>query len=173
MKVFSSIKDLEIINLIKSGGVGVLPTDTVYGLVCDAGNQQAVARLYALKAREHKPGTVIASNLDQLVALGIKRRYLKAVEQFWPGAVSVIVPCGDNIKYLHMGLKGLAIRIPSDKSLQNLLSKLVLYKPPVLTGLESRRRLPSPKHVKYLATRSIFTSMVAIIPATKLQPLFV
>jgi tRNA threonylcarbamoyl adenosine modification protein (Sua5/YciO/YrdC/YwlC family) len=74
-----------------------------------------------LKRREHKPGTVIAASIDQLVELGIKRRYLKAVEQFWPGAVSVIIPCGPELEYLHQGLQGLAIRIPSDKTVGELL----------------------------------------------------
>ncbi|HEY1835709.1 MAG TPA: L-threonylcarbamoyladenylate synthase [Candidatus Saccharimonadales bacterium] len=123
MKVSHSLQDEPLVAAIKNGAVGVLPTDTIYGLAAVAGNTLAVSRLYALKSREHKPGTVIAASIDQLVDLGIKRRYLKAVEQFWPGAVSVIIPTGDELDYLRQGVPGLAIRIPADETLRRLLEQ--------------------------------------------------
>lgn len=109
--------------LAKAGAVGIIPTDTIYGLVGRTADPQAVQRLYELKNREHKPGTVIAANLDQLVELGLKARYLKAVQQFWPGAVSVIIPCGPELEYLHQGLNGLAVRIPDVPQLTALLEQ--------------------------------------------------
>jgi L-threonylcarbamoyladenylate synthase len=109
--------------LIAPGAVGVLPTDTVYGLVARASDPAAVARLYELKRREGKPGTLIAASIDQLVELGLKARYLKAVEQFWPGAVSVIIPCGPELGYLHEGKFSLAVRIPDQPLLTDLLQR--------------------------------------------------
>ncbi len=122
-KQFSSLDNGEIIELIKAGAVGIIPTDTVYGLVASAANPQAVAKLYALKEREHKPGTVVVTDIEQLVELGIPRRYLKAVEHFWPNPISVIIPCGQDLKYLHLGKGGLAVRIPRDRTLSQLLLK--------------------------------------------------
>jgi tRNA threonylcarbamoyl adenosine modification protein (Sua5/YciO/YrdC/YwlC family) len=82
----------------------------------------AVQRLYNLKSRENKPGTLVAASIDQLVELGLKRRYLTAVEQFWPGAVSVIIPCSDPaLAYLHQGKMSLAVRIPEDKKFLSIL----------------------------------------------------
>jgi tRNA threonylcarbamoyl adenosine modification protein (Sua5/YciO/YrdC/YwlC family) len=107
--------------LLRPGSVGVIPTDTLYGLVARAADESAVARLYALKSRDHKPGTVIAANIDQLVELGIKRRYLKAVEQFWPGAVSVEIP--HQVAYLSQDTGRQAFRIPDDKALLELLEQ--------------------------------------------------
>lgn len=110
--------------LLKAGSLGVIPTDTVYGVVARAGDETAVARLYALKNREGKPGTVIAANIDQLVELGFKRRYLTAVEQYWPGAISVIIPCADpQLAYLHQGRQSVAVRIPEHVALLGLLQK--------------------------------------------------
>ena len=108
--------------LLKPGAIGVIPTDTVYGLVARAEDKKAVARLYDLKKRENKPGTLIAASLEQLEAIGLKHRYIKAVEGFWPGAVSVVIPASDPaLKYLHQGKMSLAVRIPKDKKLQKLL----------------------------------------------------
>lgn len=115
------IEDLEVVNLLTGGSVGVLPTDTIYGIVAQASNPEAVARLYELKHREHKPGTVIAASIDQLVDLGIPRRYLTAVEQFWPGPVSIEIP--HNINYLNQETGRQAFRVVSDARVQKLLQK--------------------------------------------------
>jgi L-threonylcarbamoyladenylate synthase len=110
--------------ICQPGTIGVIPTDTVYGVACRASDQAAVVRLYELKKRENKPGTLIAASIKQLEELGLKHRYLKAVEQFWPGAVSVVIPASDPaLSYLHQGKFSLAVRIPDDKNLQNLLKK--------------------------------------------------
>lgn len=105
------------------GEIAVIPTDTVYGVVARAADPQAVARLYNLKHREGKPGTLVAASIDQLVDVGIKRHYLTAAEELWPGAVSVVVPCSQKLFYLHQGTDSLAIRIPNDTRLLELLQQ--------------------------------------------------
>lgn len=108
--------------LSKPNAVGVIPTDTVYGIVACASDHDAVARLYALKSRQNKPGTLLAANIEQLEVLGLKRRYLKAVEQYWPEQISIVIPCADPaLSYLHQGKMSLAVRIPSDNNLHKLL----------------------------------------------------
>lgn len=110
--------------LLEPGTVGVMPTDTVYGLTARAADRTAAARLYDLKGRADKPGTLIAANIEQLEDLGLKHRYLKAAEQFWPGAVSVVIPASNpELAYLHQGKMSLAVRIPSDPKLQKLLQQ--------------------------------------------------
>jgi L-threonylcarbamoyladenylate synthase len=109
-------------NFLKAGAIGVIPTDTVYGVAARASDKQAVTRLYELKKRDAKPGTLVAASIAQLEELGFKHRYLKAVEQFWPGAVSVVIPISDpNLKYLHQGKMSLAVRIPKDDELLAIL----------------------------------------------------
>lgn len=121
MHIFQNSTDPALVAMLKDGAVGVLPTDTVYGLVCCAANQAAVERLYRTKARENKPGTIVAGSLEQLVDLGLRARYLKAVEQYWPNPLSVIIPCGNELMYLHQGKGSLAVRIPADSSFREFL----------------------------------------------------
>lgn len=144
MKIFSSMDDPAVSDLISFGAVGILPTDTVYGIVCDANKPAAVARLYKLKPRADKVGTTIAGSIDQLVDLGLKRRYLKAVEQYWPGPVSVIIPCSEEFNYLNKGRRSLAVRIPSDENLQELLSKVG----PLLTTSANEPDMPIAVNLK-------------------------
>lgn len=108
--------------IILSGGVGVLPTDTVYGLVAQAVNSKAVARLYSLKGRKGKPGTVVAASLDQLRELGVKQKLLNTVKRFWPNPLSIVMPL-ESHSYLHDGLGELPFRVVANKPLVELLLK--------------------------------------------------
>ena len=123
MTQYSHISDPALLASLQDGAVGVLPCDTVYGLVCRAEAPDSVARLYAAKHRVHKPGTLIAADVDQLVVLGIKKRYLSAVAHYWPAALSVVLPCGPELEYLHQGVGSLAVRIPDSATLRSLLAE--------------------------------------------------
>lgn len=123
--VFDTLANNKLARLLQNGAVGVLPTDTVYGLVCVADNPDAVNRLYKLKNRDNKPGTVMAANIEQLVTIGIKKSYLKAVEQYWPGSVSVILPYTTNNDSLRLdlGVGTIPVRVTADTKLRQLLEK--------------------------------------------------
>lgn len=111
-------------NRLKAGQIGLIPTDTVYGIVVSALDQVGVGRLFIeVKKRDNKNGTIIAANVDQLVDLGVKRRYLTAVEQFWPGPISIVIPTGSDLEYLHQGKQSLALRVPKDDKLVGLLKQ--------------------------------------------------
>lgn len=122
-QIFSVDDRSAVIEALCSGKIGILATDTVYGLVCRAQDELAGTRLYAAKHRHHKPGTVIAASLEQLTELGLKRAYLKAAEEFWPNPISVIVPCGEALAYLHIGKRSLAVRVPASVELRELLEQ--------------------------------------------------
>lgn len=104
-------------------GVGVVPTDTVYGLVARASDPSAVARLYALKNRQAKPGTLVAASVEQLEKLGITSPHLARAATFWPGPVSVVIPLEDSLAYLHQGVGSLAIRIPKNPEFIAILTQ--------------------------------------------------
>jgi L-threonylcarbamoyladenylate synthase len=116
--------------LLQRGAVGILPTDTVYGLAARAQDQQAVQRLYALKSRVRKPGTIVAANIEQLYDLGVDKTYLDAASQWWPGPVSVIVPLNDKLAYLHQNVDSGAVRVVADEALR----KILLQTGPLLTS---------------------------------------
>jgi L-threonylcarbamoyladenylate synthase len=76
------------------GGVAVFPTDTVYGVCCDAENEQAAGRLYALKGRPvERPAAVmfftLESALRTLPELEISER--RALEALLPGPVTLLL----------------------------------------------------------------------------------
>lgn len=121
MNVFTSVTDPNLIALIRRGAVGVLLTDTVYGLVARADNEAAVLRLYALKDRERKPGSSIAASVEQLEHLGLPKRYLDRVAHLWPNPVSVVIP--HDLAYIHQGLGDSPFRVVADSQLRTLLEQ--------------------------------------------------
>ena len=123
MIVMTSLADSQLVALIMKDAVGIVPTDTIFGLVARAESQTAAARLYDIKHREGKPGTLVAANVEQLERLGIDRQYLDRVGHLWPGPVSIVLPAGQELAYLHQGLDSLAVRIPADPAMAALLTQ--------------------------------------------------
>ena len=53
--------------VIKNGGIILYPTDTVWGIGCDASNEEAVAKVYALKQREESKSMICLMNSEKMV----------------------------------------------------------------------------------------------------------
>ena len=115
----------KIVKILKNGGIGVLSTDTIYGLVGLALSKKVVARIYKLRKRNSKkPLIILISSLKDLDIFGIypDTGTKNLLKKFWPGKVSVILPCpSKRFFYLHRGTKTLAFRLPAKKSLRELL----------------------------------------------------
>lgn len=82
------------VNAVKGGRLVVLPTDTVYGIGCDAFDNQAVDALLRAKHRgPDMPVPVLVGSWDTVQ--GLVREYSfnmrRLVEAFWPGGLSVVV----------------------------------------------------------------------------------
>ncbi len=122
MLLIDRLDDAKLIDTLMNGGVGVLPSDTVYGLVCRAADEKAVKRLYRLKSRERKPGTVIAANVEQLIELDVPARYLKPVAYFWPNPISIELPYSAH-EFLNQGTGKMAFRVVKDQTVRGLLEK--------------------------------------------------
>ena len=56
-----------IIELLKSGGSILYPTDTIWGIGCDASNEEAVAKIYALKQREESKSMICLMNGEKMM----------------------------------------------------------------------------------------------------------
>ena len=116
------------IDIMKSGGVGVMKTDTLYGIVASAYNPTAVNRIYDIKKRDPlKPCIVLVSSFLDIIDMGfqIPDHVRSVCEQYWPGKVSIIIHAPDTLDthYLHRGTGGVAFRVPDTSELTLLLKK--------------------------------------------------
>ena len=113
------------IEILKNGGVGVIPTDTIYGLACGAFNKEALIKLYELKGRdESKPPVVLISSIEDLKLFGaeITESTHNFLKKYWPGKISIIFTIKTEFSYLDKGM-GLAIRLPADKKVLEFLKQ--------------------------------------------------
>ncbi len=105
---------------IKNGRIGVIPTDTIYGIVCSAMNKRSIEKLYKIRKRNlKKPMIILISSVKDLDLFNIKIDK-KIINKYWPGRVSIIVPI-KKFEYLHRGKNSLAFRLPNNKYLIKLL----------------------------------------------------
>lgn len=117
--------DDHVVQLLKSGKVGLLPSDTIYGLSALALNEQAVERIHRLKVRDSsKPLIVLIAKIEQLDDLGLKKEQAELVEQYWPGPLSVIFKSENIPEWLQLGTKSLAVRMPGYLELCDLIAKI-------------------------------------------------
>lgn len=95
MKIISEkIVDMqELISALKNGAVLVLPTDTVYGFVCDASNKKAVKKIFDIKNRDKsKPLPVFVGNIEMAQKYAnINEKQEVFLRSNWPGAVTVVL----------------------------------------------------------------------------------
>ena len=108
-----------VIKILKTGSIGVLATDTIYGLVGSALNKKTVERVYkARKRNPKKPCIILIGSIDDLAKFAIKtdKETAKVLNKYWGGKrpTSIILPHSNpKFKYLHRGTKTLAFRLPA------------------------------------------------------------
>lgn len=115
----------EIATLLGTGGVLLLPTDTIYGLHALALDDAAVARVADIKGREEtKPFIVLASSVAELPQLGISASpdLLQSLGEIWPAPLTAILPLVQPIA-ASRGASTLAVRIPALEWLRDLVSR--------------------------------------------------
>ncbi len=123
MQIFKSFTP-EVIELLKNGAVGVIPTDTVYGVVAPLFNQEAIERIYELKGRENtkRIGTTLIADINQIDG-HVHPNHLLRAQDFWPGPVSVELGIVKGLEYAHQGHWTLAFRLPDSPRLQDLVAQ--------------------------------------------------
>ncbi len=109
------------------GELIVLPTDTVYGVGCDAFNPEAVRRLLDAKGRgPDAPPPVLIPGIPTLDALAenVPDEVRTLVKAFWPGALTVIVPARESLTWDLGETHGtVALRMPDNDIALELLSE--------------------------------------------------
>ncbi len=139
------------VEVLREGGIILYPTDTVWGIGCDATNEEAVAKVYALKRSEEKRSMLcLMLNADMVVryvnkAPGIAFQVMelsdKPLTAILPGAVGVaknLIPESDT----------LGVRIPQHDFCQALLRK---FGRPIVSTSANISGEPAAKRLKDVA----------------------
>lgn len=118
------------IEVLKSGGIGIFPTDTAYGIGCRIDDEEAVRRLFALRKRpETKAVPVLVSGLEMAriywKELSIEVEH-KLINKYWPGALTIILQ--SRIQKIPSLVRGggdtLGLRMPDSEVLLKIIEEV-------------------------------------------------
>ena len=112
---------------LRAGGLVILPTDTVYGIGCNAADAAAVERLLAAKGRGRQmPPPVLVSDPADLTGIvaQVPEAARALMEAFWPGALTLILEADAALTW-DLGETGgtLAVRMPAHELALGLLRR--------------------------------------------------
>lgn len=138
--------------LIKKGELVGMPTETVYGLACNALDENAVSKIFRVKGRpQDNPLIVHVASFEQVLPLvkNVPDITKALADKFWGGPLTIIFEKSNLVPYmLTAGLESIAIRIPSHKIALDLINKSGL---PIAAPSANTSGKPSPTtslHVK-------------------------
>ncbi|MCD6355160.1 MAG: threonylcarbamoyl-AMP synthase [Prolixibacteraceae bacterium] len=120
---------LKVVDILRSGGLIIYPTDTVYGLGCDITNSKAVEKVARIKGVkiEKNNFSFICSNFSHLslYTKPIPNSIFKLIKKNLPGPFTFILDANNNVpKYFRGKKKTVGIRIPDNNIIREIVAEL-------------------------------------------------
>ncbi|MFC5531096.1 L-threonylcarbamoyladenylate synthase [Cohnella yongneupensis] len=137
---------------LADGGIVAFPTETVYGLGGDAGNTEAVTRIFAAKGRPSDNPLIVhlaeAADVGRLATqvTEIERRLMEA---FWPGPLTLVLPVREGVvsPLVTAGLDTVAVRVPAHETARRLIAESGC---PLAAPSANRSGRPSPTQASHV-----------------------
>ena len=112
-------------DILKSGGLVAVPTETVYGLAANGFNENAVMKIFEVKGRpENKPLSLMVSGQESIEKLceDIPQAAYTLADVFWPGPLTIVLKAKEMIpEVVRAGGTTVGLRCPDHPQLQTLL----------------------------------------------------
>lgn len=121
------------VRILKNGGVIAYPTDTVYGIGCDALNQEAIKRVFELKGRDYsKPLSIACLNVRMVEKYAyVPKEIAKIFQELLPGPFTILLKKKKSITNLvSANMKKVGVRIPDNELCLNVIKQ---FDNPIIT----------------------------------------
>ncbi len=124
-----SRKIQQVVESLSGGGVAIVPTDTVYALVCDSSNKTAVEKLCRIKKLDPQKAllTLLCRDIAQVAeyAWQIDNQTFKLIKRNTPGPFTFILRGGRNLpKLISNRRQTIGVRIPDNHIVQAIIEQL-------------------------------------------------
>jgi len=106
------------VSILRSGGIIIFPTDTVYGIGCRFDDQKAIERLYQIKnIPKDQKFPILVSKTSQVKSLAVITEIgRQLISKYWPGALTIILP--------GLNAEKIGFRMPNSKLVLDLINKV-------------------------------------------------
>ena len=141
-----SLNSHSSIEWLKAGNILVQPTESIWGLGCDAFNEKAVDKIFKIKKRKRNKNFILLSE-----SLNSVKHYVKKINKddedylskYWPGAYTFLIQYNKNLpKHLHNQTGKVAVRVSNHKPIISLLS---FFNNLMVSTSANISNLPTPK----------------------------
>jgi len=117
----------EAIRVLKNGGIVIFPTDTAFGIGCRIDDEKTIERLFKIRERPKNQATPVlvdSVEMAQKYLLPVPKDVIdKLIKPYWPGALTIILPCKTDkvLKLVRGGGITLGIRVPNHTTTQQII----------------------------------------------------
>lgn len=126
----------KIVDVINDGGLVISPTDTVYGIMADSLNEEAIKRVFSVKKRDiSKPLILLMNSIDMIYEYtsDINELEKELICKYHPGLLTIILKKNNKVSNLITGgLDTVGIRIPNNNDLLSIIE--ILNRPVISTS---------------------------------------
>lgn len=116
-----------IVDVLRDGGTVIYPTDTIYGIGCDALNVRAVEKICALKGIDPQKSnlSIICNDLSNISEYAkVSNNTFKLMRKNLPGPFTFILPTTSSLPKIYKNRKTVGIRVPDNSIIRELVSML-------------------------------------------------
>lgn len=117
----------QVVSILRDGGMVIYPTDTLYGIGCDALNVRAVERVCALKGIDPEKSnlSIICNDLSIISEYAkVSTPIFKLMKRNLPGPFTFILPTTSSLPKLYKNKKTVGIRIPDNNIIREIVAQL-------------------------------------------------
>lgn len=143
------------LEILRKGGLILYPTDTVWGIGCDATNADAVARIYSLKRSENKHSMLVLCESADMVVRYVNKapRIAFEVMEMATKPLTLILPGAEGLAdNLIPEERTLGVRVPDHEFCRRLLRK---FGKPIVSTSANISGEPTPKSLAEVAREII------------------
>lgn len=121
-------KEIErVVSVLRDGGIVIYPTDTLYGIGCDALNVRAVEKICALKGINPQKSnlSIICNDLSNISEYAkVSTPVFKLMKRNLPGPFTFILPTTSSLPKIYKNKKTVGIRIPDNNIIREIVAQL-------------------------------------------------
>ncbi len=117
----------KVVSVLRDGGIVIYPTDTLYGMGCDALNVRAVEKICNLKGINPQKSnlSIICNDLSVISEYAkISTPIFKLMKRNLPGPFTFILPTTSSLPKIYKNKKTVGIRIPDNNIIREIVAQL-------------------------------------------------
>jgi L-threonylcarbamoyladenylate synthase len=141
--------------IVQQGGIILYPTDTIWGIGCDASNNEAIQKIYALKQRAQEKSMIILLDTENKLESYIKDVPAIAYDliEFSENPLTLVMPGAKNISPALISEDGsVGVRVSKHPFCQQLIQRL---RKPIVSTSANISGQPSPQNFMQIADEII------------------